>query len=150
MLPLFFFDIHGSVHRKCISKYNQQESTLHNVFISVKCSTCFRWGPPPIIRSSKLYTQHRVLVRLVCHLSLSWKSWNWFQTSSNSYSKYILISQTFEPNSQARIRRWWEDSRRKESGARSFKPIRYLIKCVNIYFLSVHCHLVTIFLVSTC
>jgi hypothetical protein len=37
-----FFDIHGSVHRKCIFKYNEQDATLHNVFIVVKCSTCFR------------------------------------------------------------------------------------------------------------
>jgi hypothetical protein len=36
------FDIHGSVHRKCIFEYNQQDATLHNVFISVKCSKCFR------------------------------------------------------------------------------------------------------------
>jgi hypothetical protein len=36
-------DIYGSVHHKCIFKYNQQDATLHNVFISVKCSTCFRW-----------------------------------------------------------------------------------------------------------
>jgi hypothetical protein len=35
-------DIHGSVHRKCIFKSNQQDATLHNVLISVKCSACFR------------------------------------------------------------------------------------------------------------
>jgi hypothetical protein len=35
----FSFD----VHRKCIFKYNQQDATLHNVFISVNCSTRFRW-----------------------------------------------------------------------------------------------------------
>jgi hypothetical protein len=39
----------------------------------------FQAGPPPIIRSSKLYTQHQVLVRLYCYLLLSWKR----QTSSN-------------------------------------------------------------------
>ena len=37
------FDIHGSVHRKSIFKCNQQDETLHNLFISVKCSTCFTW-----------------------------------------------------------------------------------------------------------
>ena len=36
------FDVHGSAHRKCIFKYNQQDETLHNLFISVKYSTCFR------------------------------------------------------------------------------------------------------------
>ena len=35
-------DVHGSVHRKRISKYNQQDATLHNLFISAKCATCFR------------------------------------------------------------------------------------------------------------
>jgi hypothetical protein len=39
---LFSFDVHGSVQRTSIFKYNQQHATLHNVFISVKCSTCFR------------------------------------------------------------------------------------------------------------
>ena len=36
------FDVRGCVNRKCIFKYNQQDATLHNLFISVKCSTCFR------------------------------------------------------------------------------------------------------------
>jgi len=36
------FDVHVSVHRKPIFKYNQQNATLHNLFVSVKCSTCFR------------------------------------------------------------------------------------------------------------
>ena len=34
-------DVHGSVHCKRIFKYNQQDATLHNLFISVKCSTRF-------------------------------------------------------------------------------------------------------------
>ena len=42
LLPNQTFDVHGSVHRKRIFKYNQQDATLHNLFISVKCSTCFR------------------------------------------------------------------------------------------------------------
>jgi hypothetical protein len=37
----YTFDVHGSVHRKCIFKYNQQDVTLHNVFIVVECCTCF-------------------------------------------------------------------------------------------------------------
>jgi hypothetical protein len=32
------FDIHGSVHCRYISKCNQQDAALHNLFISVKCS----------------------------------------------------------------------------------------------------------------
>ena len=29
------FDVHGSVHRKCIFKYNQQDATLHNAVYRV-------------------------------------------------------------------------------------------------------------------
>jgi hypothetical protein len=68
------FDIHGSVHRKCIFQYNQRDATLHNVFISVKCSICFGRALRPSSGVQKLYTQHRVFARLNCYLSLSWKS----------------------------------------------------------------------------
>ena len=40
--PSGIFDVHGSVHRKHIFKYNQKYATLQNLFTSVKCSTCFR------------------------------------------------------------------------------------------------------------
>jgi hypothetical protein len=40
-------DSHGSVHHKCIFRYNQQDATLQSVFISAKCSTCFRWALRP-------------------------------------------------------------------------------------------------------
>ena len=36
------FDFNRSAHRKRIFKCNQPDATLHNLFISVKCSTCFR------------------------------------------------------------------------------------------------------------
>jgi hypothetical protein len=36
------FDVHVSANCWCIFKYNQQDATLHNVFMSVKCCTCFR------------------------------------------------------------------------------------------------------------
>jgi len=42
---------------------NQQDATFLNLFISVRCSTCFRRGFPSIIRSSKLYIQSQVFVR---------------------------------------------------------------------------------------
>ena len=47
----FEFDVHGSVHCKCIFKYNQQYATLNNLFISVKCSTCFKWFLRPASRA---------------------------------------------------------------------------------------------------
>ena len=45
------------------SEYNQQDATFHNLFISVRRSTCFRRGFPSVIRSSKLHTQRQVFVR---------------------------------------------------------------------------------------
>jgi hypothetical protein len=35
------FNVHGSVHRKYILIYIQQAATLHSLFISGNCSTCF-------------------------------------------------------------------------------------------------------------
>ena len=36
-------NVHGSVHRKYILIYIQQDATLHGLFISGNCSTCFGW-----------------------------------------------------------------------------------------------------------
>ena len=63
-------DVHGSVHGKLIFEYNQQEATLHNLFISVKCSTCFRRFLRPLSGAQKLYIRHRVLCQTfsaTCH-----------------------------------------------------------------------------------
>jgi hypothetical protein len=37
------FTVHGSLHRKSIPIYIQQDAKLHSLFISVNCSTCFGW-----------------------------------------------------------------------------------------------------------
>ena len=37
------FNVHRSVHRKYIPIYIQQNATLHSLFISGNCSTCFGW-----------------------------------------------------------------------------------------------------------
>jgi hypothetical protein len=37
------FNVYGSVHRKSIPIYIQQDATLHSLFISGNCSTCFGW-----------------------------------------------------------------------------------------------------------
>ena len=39
----FKFNVHGSVHRKYILIYIQQDATLHSLFISGNPSTCFGW-----------------------------------------------------------------------------------------------------------
>ena len=41
-VPELPFYVHGSVHRKRIFKCNQHDTKLHNLFVSVKFSTCFR------------------------------------------------------------------------------------------------------------
>ena len=91
------FNIHGSVHRKNILTYIQQD-TNYTVYFSWKLLYMFRMVPPAIIRSANnciysiWYLSHRY-----CYLPLSWKSWNWFecamhfQTSSNST---VMHSQT--------------------------------------------------------
>ena len=37
------FNVYGSVDRKYIPIYIQQDATLHSLFISWNCSTCFGW-----------------------------------------------------------------------------------------------------------
>ena len=37
------FNVYGSVHRKYIPVYIQQDATSHSPFISGNCSTCFGW-----------------------------------------------------------------------------------------------------------
>ena len=53
------FDVHGPAHRTRIFKCNQHDATSYNLFISVKCSTCFRWFLRPlslILRRSRTGT----------------------------------------------------------------------------------------------
>ena len=56
------FDVQGSVHRKCIPKYYQQDAKLHS-FYFCKLLYMLRVDPPTIIRSTTLYLQHRVFVK---------------------------------------------------------------------------------------
>jgi len=45
------FNVYGSVHRKYISIYIQQDATLHSLFRSGNCSTCFGWYFHPSSRA---------------------------------------------------------------------------------------------------
>jgi len=46
------------------AQYNQQQDAMfHNLFISVRRSTCYRRFFPSVIRSSKLHIQRQVFVR---------------------------------------------------------------------------------------
>jgi hypothetical protein len=42
-LPLIIFNVQRSVVRKCIPINIQKDATLHSLFISVNCCTCFGW-----------------------------------------------------------------------------------------------------------
>ena len=76
----FFFYVQGSVHRKYIPIYIQQDATFTQFIYICKLLYMFRVVPPPVIRSaynyiySIWYLSHRY-----CHLPLSWKSWNRFE-----------------------------------------------------------------------
>jgi hypothetical protein len=59
----YIFDFQGTVDHECIFKYNQQDAVLHNSFISVKCSACFRQFLCPSSGAQKLYIQHLVFVK---------------------------------------------------------------------------------------
>jgi len=44
----------------------QEEVTLYNILYYCQCSTCFRRFLRPSSGAQKLYTQHRVYVKLAC------------------------------------------------------------------------------------
>ena len=69
------FDVHGSMHRKRVFKYNKQDATLHNLLISVKCATCFRRFLHPSSGAQNLYIASGTSSNLYCYLALSWKRW---------------------------------------------------------------------------
>jgi hypothetical protein len=74
------FNVHGPVHHKHIPIYIQKDATVHSLFISGNCSTCFGWyfhpssGAHTTVSTASGICQHRY-----CYLPLSWKSWNWFE-----------------------------------------------------------------------
>ena len=46
------FNVQGTVYRKYIQIYTQQDATLHTLFVSGKLLYMLRVVPPPIIRST--------------------------------------------------------------------------------------------------
>jgi hypothetical protein len=70
------FDVYISVHCEYISKYNQQDATFFRSIYFYKLLFLFQAVPPPIISSTKLYTQRQVLSKQYCCLLLSWRRWN--------------------------------------------------------------------------
>ena len=69
------FYVHESAHRKCITKYNQEDANLHNLFISTQCSTCLRRFLRPSSGAHKCTYSIGHLSKLYCYLPLSRMSW---------------------------------------------------------------------------
>ena len=59
----YFFNVQGYVHRKYILIYNQQDATLHSLFISGNCSTCAGGTSTHHQELTQLYLQHLALVK---------------------------------------------------------------------------------------
>ena len=57
--------LNNSVLKRSL-KFNQQDATLYNILYCCQCSTCFRRFLRPSSGAQKLYTQHRVYVKLAC------------------------------------------------------------------------------------
>ena len=67
------FNVQGSVHRKYIPTYIQKDATLHSLFISGNCSTCFGWYLHPSSGAHDCIYSIWYLSNRYCYLPLSWK-----------------------------------------------------------------------------
>ena len=72
-----------ALHRLCVVfilyiknsvlTYNQQDATLHNLFISVKSFTCFSRFLRPSSGAQTVYTASGTLSNLYCYLPRQWQ-----------------------------------------------------------------------------
>ena len=133
------FDVHGSVYRKRIFQCNQQNATLHNLFISVRCFTCFWRFPRPSSGAQTIYRASGTLSKLYCSLPLSWKRRN-----SNSISPTtVQVAVKFCQNTRCCIyslSSWWWAEEPPET-CRKFhrNKLRYVASCwlhlkINFFF----------------
>jgi hypothetical protein len=67
-IKTFIFKVQGSVHRKYIPLYNQQNATLHSLFISGNCCTYFGWYLHPSPGA---------------HTTVSYSIWYWSECIAN-------------------------------------------------------------------
>jgi hypothetical protein len=68
------FNVYGSVHRKYIPVYIQQDATLHSLFISGNCSTCLGWYLHPSSGAhTTVFTASGICqtVTATCHCSIN-------------------------------------------------------------------------------
>jgi len=66
-----------------IFEYIHQDTNLNILFISGNCSTCFGWYFHPSSGAHTTVTTvlywYWYLSHRYCYMSLSWRSWNWFE-----------------------------------------------------------------------
>jgi hypothetical protein len=90
------FDVRGSMHRKRIFKYNQQDATLHNLFISVKCSTHFRrFLHPSSGAQNCIYSIGYFVKPLLLPVTVSSNSSKTAAGSSTGLTKYLMLYTEF-------------------------------------------------------
>jgi hypothetical protein len=92
------FDVHISVHRKCISKVRptrKQEAMFSSSVYLHKLLYMFQTVPLPIIMSTKLYIQHQLLSNQYCCPLLSWMRWApshpWWQEAAVLVWQYLVL-----------------------------------------------------------
>jgi hypothetical protein len=73
------------IQRKVFPKCNQQDATFVNLFISIKCSTCFRRFLRPSSGAQIVHTASGIVKPFCCPL-LSWLGWNGFHPNHDSSS----------------------------------------------------------------
>ena len=72
-----------------IFKYNQQDATLHNLFISVKCSTCFRGFLRPV--QNRIYSIGYFVKPLLLPATVMSISSTAVAASSKGLTKYPML-----------------------------------------------------------
>jgi len=85
------FSVQGSVHRKYIPIYIQQDATLHSLFISGNYSTRFGLYLHQSSGAHNCMYSIWYLSNRYCYLPLSWKSWKWTDTLRHSRFSYRFL-----------------------------------------------------------
>jgi len=61
----------ANLWKNIFAEYNQQDATFHDIFISVRCSTCFRRFSRPSIGAQNCTESVRYLSEGYCYLLLA-------------------------------------------------------------------------------
>jgi len=95
------------------TEYSQQDATFHNLFISLRSTTCFRLLFPSKIRSSKLYIQsHELFAQIADAVCAVLCYWWWTENPSEHAERLteihkLWICASSLLNSANSISLWW-------------------------------------------